>query len=253
MNEWQGATSILLFPPFPSFLSDSKEPLQLEPQTPQHPFIPSKSWSVDAVVKLLRNVFPSQKKSCKPKCWAKGFISSKTPQNTEPSPPHWDHRGCIWVRHPGLDAVTGRFNYPAHEAVACFQLDHNTDPWSYFLFPLKSSNTSVLWGSISSYSWGFKLLLIRVLVPHWDISSKNMNTWRQMLWINNITIFLGIKMTIIAWKALNSYQFCSFQSFLLRSNPKKRHFGPSLFSLTPITMKICRALFSHCHSTLQQA
>lgn len=212
---------MLLSLPFPSFLLDSKELLHLEPQTSQNLFIPNRSWGIDAVLWLFRNAFPSQKKSCKPKCLGKGFISSKVPQNTEHFLPHWEQRSCIWVRHPGLEAVTGRFNYPAHKSVACFQLEHNKDPQSYFPFPLKCSNTSVLWGSTFSYSWGFKLFLIRALVPHWDISSKNMNTWRQVLWINNITIFLGTKMTVLTWKAVNSYQFSSFQSFLLRNNPRK--------------------------------
>lgn len=171
-------------------------------------------------------LFPHKRRAAKPKCLGKGFTSSKIPQNTEPFPPHWDQRSCIWVRHPGLDAVTGRFNHPARKSEAGFQTDHNKDPQSYFLFPLKCSNTSVLWGSTFRYSWGFKLLLIRALVPHWDISSKNMNTPRQMLWINNIIIFLGTKMTILTWKAINRYQFCSSQTFLLRNNLQKGTLDP---------------------------
>lgn len=97
--------------------------------------------------------------------------------------PHWEHRTCVWDRqgaHPGLDAVTGRFDYPGNKPAKRELPARSTikifRAISYFHSSLATHLYCGVW--LCSYSLGFKLLLIRALVPHWDISSRNMNTWR---------------------------------------------------------------------------
>lgn len=175
--------------------------------------------------------------SYKPICIGKDFITSEALQNTELFVLYWDQRTRIQGgqgAHLALGAVAGMFDYPGNEPAK-----HRL-PATYIIKIF--GDISCFHASIAlhlycgvklcSYSQGYKLVLIRALVPHWDISSKNMNAWREMLWINNITIFFGTKMTMLRWKAVKLFLqlpfFVHLSLFFLEITQKKKLWTPSL-------------------------